>query len=87
MASLLSVSIDLTKLDKSKIIKGKNGSEYYNLNVSINDTTDDYGNNIQVTEPQTKEQRDAKEKRIFYGNGKVFWTDSKIVIAEKKVAF
>jgi hypothetical protein len=87
MASLLSVSIDLTKLDKSKIIKGKNGSEYYNLNVSINDTTDDYGNNIQVTEPQTKEQRDAKEKRIFYGNGKVFWTDGTIKLAEKKVAF
>ncbi len=84
MATIATISIDLNKLDKSKIIEGKNGAKYYNLNVSINDTTDQYGNNIQVTEPQTKEQRDDKEPRTFYGNGKVFWTDGKSVVAEKK---
>ena len=84
MSTIASISIDLNKLDKSKIVNGKNGSQYYNLNISVNDTTDQYGNNIQVTEPQTKEQRDAKTPRVFYGNGKVIWTDSKIVVAEKK---
>jgi hypothetical protein len=54
------------------------------LNLSINDDTDNYGNNIQVTEPQTKEHREAKEQRTFYGNGKVFWTDGKSTKAEKK---
>ena len=84
MSTIANISIDLNKLDKSKIVNGKNGSQYYNLNISVNDTTDQYGNNIQVTEPQTKEQRDAKESRTFYGNGRVIWTDSKIVVAEKK---
>lgn len=84
MGTIASISIDLNKLDKSKIVEGKNGAKYYNLNISVNDTTDQYGNNIQVTEPQTKEQREAKTPRVFYGNGKVIWTDGVIKIAEKK---
>ena len=84
MGTIASISIDLNKLDKSKIIEGKNGAKYYNLNISVNDATDQYGNNIQVTEPQTKEQRDSKTPRVFYGNGKVIWTDGKCIAAEKK---
>jgi hypothetical protein len=83
MGSIASISIDLSKLDKSKIVNGKNGQKYYNLNIGINDLSDQYGNNIQVTEPQTLEQRSAKEPKTFYGNGKVFWTDGKIEVAKK----
>ena len=84
MGAIATISIDLNKLDKSKIVHGKNGAQYYNLNISVNDQTDQYGNNIQVTEPQTKEQREAKTPRTFYGNGKVIWTDGKCIAAEKK---
>lgn len=87
MSTIANISIDLNKLDKSKIVNGKNGSQYYNLNISINDTTDQYGNNIQVTEPQTKDQRDAKEPRTFYGNGRVIFTDGVIKVSEKKNQF
>jgi hypothetical protein len=83
MGSIASISIDLSKLDKTKIVNGKNGQKYYNLNIGINDNSDNYGNNIQVTEPQTQEQRAAKEPKTFYGNGKVFWTDGKIEVAKK----
>ena len=83
MGALAQISIDLTKLDKTKIVNGKNGQKYYNLNIGINDNSDNYGNNIQVTEPQTQEQRAAKEPKTFYGNGKVFWTDGKIEVAKK----
>lgn len=83
MGSIASISIDLSKLNKSKIVNGKNGQKYYNLNIGINDLSDNYGNNIQVTEPQTLEQRNAKEPKTFYGNGKVFWTDGKIEVAKK----
>ena len=84
MGAIATISIDLNKLDKSKIVNGKNGAQYYNLNISLNDATDQYGNNIQVTEPQTKEQRDSKTPRTFYGNGKVFYTDGTIKVEEKK---
>ena len=83
MGTIASISIDLSKLDKSKIVNGKNGQKYYNLNIGINDNSDNYGNNIQVTEPQSQEQRAAKEPKTFYGNGKVFWTDGKIEVAKK----
>ena len=83
MGALAQISIDLTKLDKTKIVNGKNGQKYYNLSLSVNDLSDNYGNNIQVTEPQSKEQRDLKEPRTFYGNGRVIWTDGKIEVAKK----
>ena len=66
MGSIASISIDLSKLDKSKIVNGKNGQKYYNLNIGINDLSDQYGNNIQVTEPQTLEQRNVKNEEYFY---------------------
>ena len=37
MASLLSVSIDVSSLPKEKFIKGKNGKVYYDFTLAIND--------------------------------------------------
>lgn len=64
-------------------LKQSDGS-YKKLTISISDTTDKYGNNISIYEEQTKEQRDAKTPKSYVGNGKVFWTDNKITLAEKK---
>ena len=64
-------------------LKQSDGS-YKKLTLSISDTTDKYGNNISIYEEQTKEQRDAKTPKSYVGNGKVFWTDNKITLAEKK---
>lgn len=86
MSSIVSVSIDLTKIEESKVIE-KNGKRWLNLTVSINDVTDTYGNNASVSINQSVEERTAKVPKTFLGNGKVIWTDNKIIIAEKKVAF
>lgn len=51
---------------------------------SINDKTDQYGNNVSIYESQTKEERYAKAKKKYIANGKVIWTDGNIQIAEKK---
>lgn len=77
MATLLGLSIDVTKIDKSKLGNGK----YLNLTVSIDDETNQYGQNVSAYDSQTKEQREAKEPRNYLGNGKVFWTDGNIVKA------
>lgn len=81
MATILNVSIDLSKIDKSKINKTdkngqpfKNGAQYYNLQVFVNDTPDKFGNTVSVAENQSKEQREAKEPKKYLGNGKVVWT-------------
>ncbi len=86
MSSIASVSIDLTKIEESKVIE-KNGKRWLNLTISINDTTDTYGNNASVSINQSQEERTAKAPKTFLGNGKIIWTDGKIIIAEKKVAF
>lgn len=77
MGALINVSLNLDKLDKTKIIKGKNGN-YYNITVSVNDEVGQYGDNISAYDSQTREQRQAKETRNYVGSGKVFWTDGKI---------
>lgn len=63
--------------------KQKDGS-YKNYTISISDNVDKYGNNVVVYESQTKEQRDAKEKKTYLGNGKVVWTDGNVLVPEKQ---
>ena len=63
-------------------IKTKDGV-YKNYTLSINDDTNEYGQNLKMYEEQTKEQREAKATKTYVGNGKIFWTDGKINIAEK----
>lgn len=83
MGALINVSINLDKLDKSKIIKGKKGN-YYNLTLSVQDETSPFGDNASIYDSQSKEERDAKTNRNYVGNGSVIWTDGNIVAAERK---
>lgn len=80
MAGLIAQSIDVTKITKSKLRDGK----YLDIVTNVEDTTNEYGQNVSTYEQQTKEQREAKAKRHYIGNGKVVWTDGKIVKAEKQ---
>ena len=75
MAQLISASLDLKKIDKSKITEKGNG-KYLGITISVNDTTDTYGNNVSVYIEQTKEERERKDKKVYLGNGKVFWTSN-----------
>ncbi len=79
MATLISASLDVTKITKARLYDGK----YLNITISVNDETT-YGNNCGVYENQTKEEREAKAKRNYIGNGKVVWTDGTITLAEKE---
>ena len=72
MARIISASIDLTKIVKSKIIEGKKG-KYLNIQVSINDEVDQYGNDANITINQSKEEREAKTPKVYLGNGKTVW--------------
>ena len=67
MSNIVNASLDLTKIEKSKIIKGKKGS-YINMTMFINDENDQFGNNASVIISQTKEEREAKTPRVYLGN-------------------
>ena len=70
MADLITISINLSKLDKNRIIKDKNGNQWLNLSGWLNDEADDYGNYGFVTHTPTKEEREAKERLTILGNYK-----------------
>lgn len=82
MSALINVSIDVAKLPKEKFVQGKNGKVYYNFTVSVNDETNQWGQNASAFDSQTKEEREAKKPKDYLGNGKVVWTDGNCVKAE-----
>ena len=83
MATLISASLDVTKITKARLNEGK----WLNITISVNNKTK-YGNNCGVYESLTKEEREAKDKRNYLGNGKVVWieegTNGLITLAEKE---
>ena len=80
--AILSGSINLSMIDKTKIINGKNG-QYLNITMIVQNQSQ-YGNNVWITQSQTKEERDNKEKTVSLGNGAVRWVGGDITVAERE---
>jgi hypothetical protein len=78
MAKILNVSINVDKITKSKLIKGKKGT-YLSLNIAVNDEKDQFENDCSVWENQSKEERDSKTLKNYLGNGKVIWSNEENV--------
>ena len=69
---IISASIDLSKIDKSRIVE-KDGKKFYNLTIIVNDTPNKYGQYVGITTEQTKEERERKENKTYLGNGKTVY--------------
>ena len=84
MGSLNSLYIKTDVLEKVlQVLKQKN-EKGIEITISINDETNDYGQNLSSFVAQSKEERESKKPKFYIGNGKCFWTDGKITVAEKK---
>ena len=83
MASLINLNINVENLPKEKFVKGKKGV-YYNFTISVNDDTNQFGQNVSAFDSQTKEEREAKKPKQYMGNGKVVWTDGKSTKAQQE---
>jgi len=70
---IISASIDLSKIDKSRIVE-KDGKKFYNLTIIVNDTFNQYGQDVGITTEQTKEERERKENKTYLGNGKTVYS-------------
>lgn len=84
MSKMLTGSIDLTKIDKSKVVTTDkngnpftNGAKYLNVVVWLNDESDQYGNNASIQISQSKEEREQKQKAVYIGNLKSFKSEQK----------
>lgn len=67
---MITVSIDVTKMDKTRFYKGKKGT-YVNLTL-IESPNDQYGNTHLVVQSSTKEEREEGLKMPIIGNAKDF---------------
>ena len=77
----VSLSIDVTKLDKSAFYSGKKGT-YVSLTTFIDlDNKDEYDNNGFVTQELGKDRKN--EKGRILGNCRVFWSDTEDKKPEK----
>jgi len=80
MASIIKTSINLSNIDKSKVIDGKKG-KYLPITITLNDEVDQFGNQGPVVIAQTKEEREAKVAKTYLGNVQVVWTNGDNVAA------
>ena len=74
---IISASINLNKINKSKLVKGKDGNEYLNISIICNDSENDWGKHVTITEGQSEQERKDKEKKNFIGSGKTVYNTDK----------
>lgn len=67
---LINLSICLSDIPKERIKIANNGKKYLAITVQDLREADEYGNTHSVYATQTKEEREAKEKRTYIGRGK-----------------
>lgn len=73
MKAGISLSINVTEIEKARLIEGKKG-KYLNATVFVDlDNADQYGNHGMITQDVSKEERDAGTRGAILGNAKVFW--------------
>lgn len=77
MASIISLGIN-----KEKIVFNEKG--WANITVIVDDEVNTYGQNAKAIMDQTKEEREAKEPKVYLGNGRVVWTEGVIKVAPKQ---
>lgn len=76
MQKLISISIDVDKIDVKRLYKGKKG-KYLSATLFIKEEVDKYGNNGFIVESITKEEREAGGKGTILGNAKYIASGSK----------
>lgn len=69
---LINLSICLSDIPKDRIKLANNGKKYLSITVQDLKEADEYGNTHSLYCTQTKEEREAKEKRTYIGRGKEF---------------
>lgn len=73
--SIIALKIDVSKIDKNKLYKGKKGT-YLDAVLFLNTEQDQYGNHGMITQSVSQEERAQGVKGAILGNCKVIKGDS-----------
>lgn len=69
---MITISVCLSDIPKSKIVEAKNGKKYVNLVLDERREVGQYGETHMLYMSQTKEERQNKAKKVFVGSGKEY---------------
>ena len=83
MSSLSEIYFKKETLQTMLDVLNKKNEKGLSITVSINDESNQWGQNLAAWVSQTKEQREAKKERFFVGNGRCVWNDGKITVGVK----
>lgn len=74
LPKIVSISVDLSKIDPSRIVEGKNGARYVDMTL-VNTPDNQFGKDYMVKQDFGKEAREQKIETPILGNGKAFLVD------------
>ncbi len=70
----ISIKLDVTKLDKTRIYKDNSGAVYVDLTMFLDPNNEgQYGDHGFATQSTTKEEREQQVQMPILGNGKIFY--------------
>ena len=69
MKKTINLKIDVTKIEKERLFKGKKGV-YLDAVLFLNDQPDEYGNDGFIVQSVSKEEREAGTRGNILGNAK-----------------
>lgn len=82
MATLISAYFTKAKLQEMLNAADKGIA----VTIAVNDEANQYQQNVVISKSQSKEERESKAPKTYYGNGQVVWSDGKVTLAPKKDA-
>lgn len=86
MADFITASICVSKIPREAIKVAENGQKYLSVVIAEGKEPDAYGNTHYITLSQTKEQREAKEKKVYIGNGKAYQPKASAPVSAEDIA-
>jgi len=81
MSSLINIYF---KKEQLQAMLNASNDKGLGITVSVDDKTNQWGQNCSAFISQTKEQRDNKANKVYVGNGSVVYTNGVIVKGESK---
>ena len=73
---IVSLDLNLSKIEKSWLNKSKKGDSFLPLTVFISDEPNEYGQTVAAVLKQTEEERSAKKPKIYLGNGNTIYDEN-----------
>lgn len=67
---MISIKIDVMKIDKARLFAGKNGAKYLDV-LLIESPNNEYGNDYVAVQEVSKEERNAGKRGAILGNARV----------------